>query len=177
MQILNHFADLITFVHLNFYHCDCDETNVSEYRKLLELARGNSVKSIEIGHNPCNLNIIDILAWNSTFENVENVKIHQNFMEINSSVQICQRIIEFVSDIHHTISNCQLRHMFPNVRKLDLNCITLNDPNSLDCEFKYLEELIVDGGLVDNGPFMGDYSRTFDKLLIKNPMIKRIHRE
>lgn len=153
MNVLKNFGHLITALELSFIdNGDCQPDYIAKYNSIFRYVNENcrkTVTSIEIGFNPCGLNIFDQL--NGPFEKAENVKIHQPIVTIAKD-------------------NPRLSEIFPVARKLGLNFETINNMRLIDCEINLLDELTIAGGLITNK----SYDDTLKNLLKKNTRIQRI---
>lgn len=153
VNVLKNFGHLISSLELDFLdNGDCTSEYISRYNEILRYANENCQRtliSIEIGFNPCDLNIIDHL--NGPFQKVEIVKIDQPIVTIDKD-------------------HPRLNEIFPVVKKLSLNFKIINNTRIFDCEINLLDELSIEGGLITNK----SYDDILKNLLKKNVRIQRL---
>lgn len=151
-DILKHFGHSISKLSLNFYRNvdNCTTNEAVQYGKLLQLVNQysqNSLIEFEIRYDSdCILNIFEEIK--GPFDRVEKV-----------SLQLTNTTIK--------ADKLQLNTIFPRVHHLDLNLQNITDLKFVDGEYRYLDELIVAGRLLDKS-----LDDTFKNLLRKNKRIR-----
>lgn len=150
LNILNYFGPLIKSFRFNFVHTNnCSTNQTFKYRRLLQYANQyrEFVGDFEIIGKLCDLNLFDEIVGPFDAKNV----------------------IIFQTDVTIAKANLRLCQIFPNVRKLQLTLMNLNNPTFIDCEFELLDELIIGGKLLER-----KFNETFKNLLRQNTRIQRI---
>lgn len=152
-NILRYFGHLIRKISLQFTYNSgtCTNDATVQNRKLLSDINKycrNSLVDFEIRYSDCDPSIFSEIK--GPFDKAENVSIHLFHMTAYTD-------------------KLKLNEIFPRVRHLELDFDKISDPNFVDGEFRYMDEIAVASGILDES-----FDEHFKGFLKKNPQIRYV---